>query len=200
MGDTIMIDITKLDPTKTYVGYEVGTNKVAKKIQAICKRDAQKIFSHNKPKENEFATHVFSFVWNTDSNKWFIYESHFVYDGVRKYDYDAWLQMQKRDSAKQYFVFPFELSIPVLDFYEKYNLGYGCGHIEDLSIGEICQKGGLSWPNYPGVTSSEYLALCDVDYKVCNKFQILPQEVKPVHYQAYGVEVLGKEGLICGNN
>ena len=195
-----MIDITKLDQTNTYVGYEVGSNKVAKKIQSFCKRDIEKLFSQDKPKENDIATHVFSFAWDKDENKWIIYESHFINDGVRKSDYDTWIQLQKRDSAKQYFVFPFELSVAALDFYEKYNPGYGSGHIEDLSIGEIYQMGGLNWPEYPGVTSSEYLALCDMDYKLCNKFGTLPQEVKPVHFQAYGYEVLGKANLIYGNN
>lgn len=195
-----MIDITTLDVSKTYIGYEVGTNKIAKKIQAFSKKEINKIFSQDKPKENDTATHVFGLVWDQAAGKWTVYESHFVFDGVRKYDFDTWLQLQKKDSAKQYFLFPFELNVKALDFYEKYNPGYGSGKIEELSIGEISIKGGLSWPEYPGVSSSEYLALCDTDYKVCNKFGILPKDVKPLHFQAYAYETIGKSQLIYGSN
>ncbi|MCK7489146.1 MAG: hypothetical protein MZU79_02045 [Anaerotruncus sp.] len=96
-----MIDTESLDTSKTYVGYEVGTNKIARKLQAYhCKPDINNLFSDNKPKDNDLATHVFAIVWNEPSSKWHVYESHFVYDGIRHLDFKHMVANAKKGFRK----------------------------------------------------------------------------------------------------
>lgn len=195
-----MIDLSQLNKSVSYVGYEVGTSKVARKIQGFSRRYTERIFGENKPPESELATHVFAIIFNSKENNWMVYESHFLIDGVNKFTFDCWIQMQKKNSAKKYYVFPFELDLGTLNFYERYNMGYGAGSIENLTLAEINIKGGLKWADYPGLTCSEYIALCDADYKICNKYGEVPERIKPVHFQAYAYERYGKDHLIQGSN
>lgn len=166
-----MIDIEKLNKKKTYLGYTYGDSSISKSIQ-YCSKDDTDI------PQDEIASHVFGLVFKKGG--WYVYESHLVWNGVKKLLYTNWIKDYTRDKI---FCFPRTLNISVLEFYANplFNPGYSKASIFGLALEALSDK--LFWNDSPGMVCSEFIARADKGFKICYKYKLKTHQIKPIHWQ-----------------
>lgn len=173
-----MADFIKFDTTKTYIGLQYGTSRVAKKIQKYTKCYC--------PNSEEVPTHILALVFRL--GEWWVYESHLkgnkklgIPSGVRRYKFDIWL---KKENPEEYKFYPIKVSLKKLENY--IGQPYGTGDIVSLLMAGLLHTNGKQ-KDREGLICSEYIALCVP--AVC-KFIGLPAWcITPAHFKAYFDEI-----------
>ena len=165
-----------LDKTKTYVGLQVGTSLISKKIQKY-----SKVYCLDA----DFCpSHVIALVHK--NNKWFIYESTHtakpelgLNSGARHYDCEKFLKIED-NKLDQYHFYQIDLDINVLD--ELLGEKYAMASIKDLMLSAIFKNNGKQVDRV-GVICSEYVAM---SYPPISKYFDLPNWcITPAHWKRF---------------
>ena len=171
-----MIDFSKLNKNKTYLGLQFGRSIIAKTIAKFSKMYC--------PTEKQTATHALAFVYENEC--WNIYESHLkpepdfkIPSGVRRYKLADWLQIEE-NSLVEFRAYPIKLDVEEL----KKHIGekYSKGDIKSLLRAALFHTNGKQ-KDRDGLICSEYIALA---YKPIQKyFKLPPHCITPAHFQNY---------------
>lgn len=171
-----MIDFSKLDKTKTYLGLQYGTSMVAKAIRKYSQCYA--------PDSEVIPTHVLALIHYL--NSWWIYESHMhahrdmgIPSGVRRYKASKWLEIEE-DELEEFEAVPMEFDIEQME--EYIGFPYGIGDIQALMKAALLHNNGEQ-EDHEGLICSEYLALCHPD--ICAYYQLPAYCITPAHFQDY---------------
>ena len=147
-----MIDASKLDSTKTYVGLEIGQDLISKTIQNL----EHKVYKNIPAKK--LASHAFA-IYNGN-----VYQAHEKFGGTHKYSIDDY---NKDNTKNPILIYEYPLNINRLEYYIIFNSGYSLLQLADDSITRLT---GLKTKDAPGVVCSEYINLCfekfDMNYKM----------------------------------
>lgn len=167
-----------LDKNKQYLGLQYGDSLIAKEIIRFSKRYA--------PNSKEIPTHVLCFVYRPELEGWWAYESHLkghtklgIPSGVRRFNLDKWLQVEKKDLNQFKFV-PLDIDFKELE--ENVGYKYGKGDIASLMLASIKNSNGKQ-KDRKGLICSEYLALCYP--QICEYFNLPAWCITPAHFQQY---------------
>lgn len=168
----MLIDISKLDINKTFVGIEIGTSLIAKIIQRL-----SHCIYKNIPK-SQIATHVFALRFK--QNQWFIWEAHAKWGGIKEYPLVEYLDTNKED--KKILIYEYNLNQHAMDYWLKFNPGYSI-----LNLAEIAEQRliGLKVKDTQGVVCSEAIANCSSTYDICFKIKKPLEEVCPIDWQIF---------------
>lgn len=168
----MLIDVTKLDPSKTYVCNEVGTSTTARILQRL---QSPKYKQYNK---KDIASHTFALIYR--GNGWNVWENHLEWKGVKEYTLEDYERANANKSSKHILVNEYPLNIDAMDYLRNNNPGYSI-----LDLGKITGKRllGLKLPNTPGMVCSESVANCG--FEICNKLGIKSEYITPVDWQYY---------------
>ena len=171
-----MIDFSKLDKSRTYLGLHYGTGLVSKEIRKFSKCYA--------PDSKDIPTHVFALVYRL--GEWWIYESHMkghsdlgVPSGVRRYKASVWKEIEA-DSQNEFIAVPMDMDYKQLENYVGFI--YGVGDIKSLFKAAITHSNGKQ-KDRKGYICSEYIALC-APY-VASAYNLPAYCITPAHFQDY---------------
>lgn len=163
-----MIDLNLLEPSKTYVGWQIGYGFFSSLIQKLSKKET------DLPKQ-QIASHVFMMLWDGD---WYVVEAHEKWGGVKKLLYSDWIKDYKSDRV---FCAECPLDLDSVQYYVDFNPGYSLAQIAKDAINAVTEK--HLWNDSPGVVCSELFAKCENNYKCCYNYNLATYLIKPVHVQ-----------------
>jgi len=172
-----MIDIKKLDKSKTYCIYVIGSGIISNLIQKISKKEAVKL---SDLKSKNISTHVAMLCFLDD---WYVYESHSKFNGTRKVSFGKWLQDEKQE---QIFCYQHDFDTEIMEHYIKFNPGYSIADISRFAFDNFSNaKPQDIFNNNPGIVCSEYAALCTIskNKNICYAFGLPTFQIKPLHFQ-----------------
>ena len=179
-----MIDFSKLNKNKTYIGLQYGSGFVSKKIREYSKeyaKDSEKI-----------PTHILGLVY--EEGEWHIYESHAkgfekicVNSGVRRMSETIWKIIEK-DTQDEFEAFELDLDRAEL----KKHLGeqYSLGDIRALLHAALFHNNGKQ-KDRKGLICSEYISLCF--FEICRYYNLPSWCITPAHFQDF----IDKGGVKC---
>lgn len=171
----LIVDLTKLDPQKTYVGMQYGVDGTAKGIQ-IC---TQKYCP-----DSEVPTHIFSLV--NEKGKWVIYQSNGhatpalgTSAGVNRSNAADWIGLAK-NQVKRFEIYEMPLDRSVL--HSHMGERYGSGDLVNLFKAFLFNCNG-SQGDAAGLMCSEYVALSNPNIQ---EFYNLPAWcITPAHFKNF---------------
>lgn len=166
-----MIELEKLDKSKTYVGYSVGTSQASRFIQMLSARETD-------IPEDQIASHIFSLVYQDD--EWHVFESHLKYDGCARLPYCEWVKDYDLDGI---YCGERPLNVTALEFYANpaFNPGYSAAGLAGLIFEQITEA--EFWNDNPGMICSEYIANADMNFQICYDYKQKPNRIKPLYWQ-----------------
>lgn len=171
-----MIDFSKLNKNKTYIGLQYGEGLISREIRKFSKdyaKDSEKI-----------PTHVLGFVF--EEGEWHIYESHArgfktigIPSGVRRMGVEIWRKIEE-NTLDQFVAYEHKLDSDKLKLYlgEPYSLG----DIRSLLHAALTQSNGKQ-KNRNGLICSEYISLCCDD--ICKTYNLPAWCITPAHFQDF---------------
>lgn len=163
-----MIDLTKLKPSNTYIGWQIGDGFISALIQRLSKKESGLTI-------NQIASHTFMLIYE---DGWQVVEAHAKWKGVKKLPFDLWLK--DYDPAK-IFCAECQLDLDSVQYYLDFNPGYSIAQIAKDALNEMTDK--HFWNDSPGVVCSELFAKCENGYKTCYQYNLATYLIKPVHVQ-----------------
>lgn len=171
-----MIDVSKLDKSKTYVGLEVGTGIVAKIIQNL----SHKV--HTDMPVDQIASHAF--MLRCKNNEWHVVEAHKKWpEGIKEYTVEEY----NKENSNPVLIKEYELNNYAIDYWVANPCGYSVTNLLEVVEERLI---GLKLKNDPAFICSEFVGYCSQTYDI-NKWLNKPlQEVCPIDWQVY---LAGKE-------
>ena len=167
-----LIDVTKLNPLKTYVASEIGSSLISKVIQF----GSHKIYPQYKPEE--IASHTFAL--RCVNGVWHVWENHLKWNGIREYTLKEYEQNERTSDVVKVIVNEYPLSLTTMDYLLLYNPGYSA--LEDFAIaGE--RLIGLQLPETKGWVCSQSVAACNL--QICVDIKKPFDEITPIDWQVY---------------
>lgn len=163
-----MIDISKLNKNKTYVGWQVGSGFISQLIQKLSKDDT-------KLPQDKIASHIFILVYIAG---WQVVEAHAKFGGVHLSNFNTWL---KDYDPNNIYCAPCDIDTDRVLYYIKFNPGYSIAQICKDALKELTPK--KIWNDCPGVVCSELFANCEKGLKTCYLNNLPTYFIKPVHIQ-----------------
>ena len=148
----VLIDVTKLDPHKTYVVNEIGKGLVSLSIQEL----QHKIY--NQIPANQLPSHTFALAH--DGKDFHVYENHLKWGGVRKYTIDEY----NKDNKNEVHIFEYPLDITRLEYYVKFNPSYSVFQLSKILDDRLLN---IKTPSSSGMVCSEYVCVCSTTFDIC---------------------------------
>jgi hypothetical protein len=169
-----MYDISVLDKDKTYVGLSFSNNLVSDSIENL-QKGCEGIIG-------EKCSHVLTLCY--ENYEWFIWEAHFDFKGVRKISLREYTKEKVREGKNRIIFKEFEMDLSVLNYYLhfKYYYPYSVINLACRLFDNIPLLKGRGTKN---LICSKYVALANINYKLCYKFNIPYDEITPAHVQSY---------------
>jgi len=171
-----MIDFSKLNKNKTYIGLQYGEGLISKKI-----RQYSKDYAKNSKK---IPTHVLGLVF--EEGEWHIYESHArgfktieIPSGVRRMGVEVW-KIIEGNSLNQFVAI--EHKLHPLELKKHLGEPYSLGDIRSLLHAAIFHSNGKQ-KNRNGLICSEYMALCSGE--ICKAYNLPAWCITPAHFQDF---------------
>ena len=170
----MLINVEKLDKTKTYVALEIGNSLTAKAIQALSHKIYPRI-----PLEHT-ASHAFILRYNCE---WKVVENHLKWKGVKAYPLSEYEKDNIGSDVKYVMVFEHNFNNDAINYYssEFGNPGYS---IQDLAATASNDLFHFKLPDSNGADCSALLCLCD-NFEICYYFQKKASFVAPVDIQIF---------------
>lgn len=167
-----LIDIAKLNKNKTYVVSEIGTSKIAKKIQSLEHRIYKDV-----PK-NQLASHTLAL--RNINNIWYVWENHLIWKGIKQYSLEEYEKLNNNSSLKQVIITEYPLNLDAMDYWLKNNPGYSVTNLFEIATERLI---GLKLPDTKGWVCSQAIAACN--FTICNKLNIKFDDIAPADIQVF---------------
>jgi hypothetical protein len=169
-----MLDTSKLDITKTYVGSEIGSGDIAYGIQELC----HKIYNHVPV--NQIASH--SLALRYKNNYWMVWENHLKWGGIHEYLLLDYLSQAKANKVKTLIINEYYLDQNSLNYWLINNPGYS---VTNLAL--IAERRLLPVP-IPLPDTKSWICSQSVvanNFKICIDLKLKFEEIAPVDIQVY---------------
>jgi hypothetical protein len=171
-----LIDISKLNPIYSYCGIEIGTSCIAKTIQHLEHKIYKNIDS------NKLGSH--SFIIRYKDDKFKVVENHKCWNGVREYDLDEYLKLNKNSTDKVIEIYEYSFNSFAMDYYSsKYgNPGYSLTDLANITCERLI---GLKTQDDNGLICSSLCAMCDSYFSITSFFKKPAHQIAPADLQHY---------------